>query len=338
MNPLTFRRWLVTIALLVALLVASASAALFVGAESYSLSELLGGDREAAFVLRQIRVPRVLAGVVVGGALAACGAAFQALMRNALASPFVLGISGGGSLGAVLAILLGVQTIHLGADISTRPLFAFVGCLLALLLIYAIAERRGKLMPHTLLMAGVVVNAFLLSVLGFLNYLAEPHQAQRILRWMMGGLYGQERSAVAVSAILILCGTASLTALGRHLNVLSLGEDAASQLGVSVRRARRLVFVLASLMTGAAVAIAGPIGFVGLFVPHGVRLLLRPDHRMLLPASFLAGGAFLVLADALARALPFPGEVPVGLITAAVGAPCFVLLLVRGREMGRTGP
>jgi iron complex transport system permease protein len=337
-KPLTLRRWLLTIALLGVLLVASIFAGLLVGAEPWSPAELFGGDPEATFVLTWIRVPRVLAGVVVGGALAACGAAFQALMRNALASPFVLGISGGGSLGAVLAIILGVQTIHLGADISTRPLFAFVGCLLALLLIYTIAERRGRLKPHTLLMAGVVVNAFFLSVLGFLNYLAEPHQAQRILRWMMGGLYGQERGAVAMSAVLILCGTASLTALGRDLNVLTLGEEAASQLGVSVRRARRLVFVLASLMTGAAVAIAGPIGFVGLFVPHGVRLVLGPDHRTLLPASFLAGGAFLVLADALARSLPLPGEVPVGLITAAVGAPCFVLLLVRGRDLGRTGP
>jgi iron complex transport system permease protein len=272
----------------------------------------------------------------VGGALAACGAAFQALLRNPLASPFILGVSGGGSLGAVVAILLGIGGVTVvGIDLTARPAFAFAGCLAALVAIWAIAQRRGHLVPQTLLLAGVVANAFFLSILGYLNYAATPHQAQEILRWMMGGLYGQTPGSAAVTGVLTLAGGLWLTLSGRDLNVLSLGEETATRLGVPVQRVRRRVFVVASLMTGAAVAVSGPIGFVGLFVPHGVRLALGSDHRLVIPASYLAGGAFLALADALARVLSAPGEMPVGLVTAAVGAPCFILLLVRvkpGRE------
>ncbi len=332
MKTLTARAFRRRVLLLSGVVLGAAAVGLAVGAERGLVSKVLAGDGTARFILLELRLPRVLAGVFVGGALAACGAAFQALLRNALASPYVLGISGGGSLGAVLAILAGAPALLVGGiSVSTRPAFAFAGCLLALLLIYGIARRRGRLAPRTLLLAGVVVNAFFLAVLGYLNYLAGPHESQEILRWMMGGLYGQTPGGVAVTGVLATLGLLGLAAEGRALNALSLGEESAAQLGVSVRRVRRRVFVLASLMTGAAVAVSGPIGFVGLFVPHGVRLLFGPDHRLLLPASFLAGGAFLALADALGRALAGPGELPVGLITAAVGAPCFILLLVRDR-------
>jgi iron complex transport system permease protein len=257
-------------------------------------------------------------------------------MRNALASPFVLGVSGGGSLGAVVAIVLGADTVALfGASVSTRPVFAFAGCLAALVTIWAIASRRGRLVPQTLLLAGVVVNAFFLAVLGFINYVATPHQSKEILRWLMGGLsYGQSLGPVLLSGALGVVGVVWLTSMGRHLNVLTLGSEAAARLGVAVTRTRRTVFVVASILTGGAVALAGPVGFVGLFIPHGVRLLFGPDHRFLLPGSFLAGGAFLVLADAFARLLSGPSEMPVGLITAAVGAPCFVILLLRMPSYG----
>lgn len=332
MKPLTSRRFTIWLIVLLLGLLAAGVVGLSVGAVSISLSDVMRGQNEAAFILFDLRLPRVLAAIFVGGALAACGAAFQALLRNALASPFVLGVSGGGSLGAVLAIVLGVETVALGGlSISTRPAFAFAGCLAALSLIYFLARRRGQLMPQTLLLSGVVANAFFLSILGFLQYLATPHEAQEILRWMMGGLYGLSPASALMTGALVVPGVAVLTVLGRSLNVLTLGAETARQLGVDVSRVRAIVFVTASVLTGAAVAAAGPIGFVGLFIPHGVRLLLGPDLRLLVPASFLAGGGFLVMADALARVISAPGEMPVGLVTAAIGAPCFILILISGR-------
>jgi iron complex transport system permease protein len=307
-------------------------AGLVVGAENFGVAEALRGEEPARFVITNLRLPRVLAALVVGGALAVCGAAFQALMRNALASPFVLGVSGGGALGAVLAILLGLDAIAIGdLRVSTRPVFAFAGCLFALFVIFLIGRRRGRLIPQTLLLAGVVANAFFLAILGFLNYAANPHEAREILRWQMGGLYSVREPELAAGAVLVLGGLIWLCSLGRALNVISLGEETATNLGVDGEAVRRRVLVLASVLTGAAVAIAGPIGFVGLFVPHAVRLVLGPDHRLLLPASFLAGGAFLVLADLFARVVGGASELPVGLVTAAIGAPTFILLLVRAR-------
>jgi iron complex transport system permease protein len=332
MRPLTARRFLIWVAALTLALCLAVIVGLTVGAVPISFADAIGSDGEASFILFDLRLPRVLTAVFVGGALAACGAAFQALLRNALASPFVLGVSGGGSLGAVISIVIGAEAVVFGGvTISTRPAFAFLGCLLALLLIYSLARRRGHLMPQTLLLSGVVANAFFLSILGFLQYLATPHEAQEILRWMMGGLYGLSTASALATGVLVVPGVILLTMLGRSLNVLTLGAETARQLGVDVGRVRAIVFVLASVLTGAAVAAAGPIGFVGLFIPHGVRLLLGSDLRLLIPASFLGGGAFLVLADALARVVSAPGEMPVGLVTAAIGAPCFVLILVSGR-------
>jgi iron complex transport system permease protein len=332
MNALTPRGFLLRLGALLLLALLCAVAALGLGAEWISPRRLLSGDPRAAFILLDLRLPRVLAGLFVGGALAACGAAFQALLRNPLASPFVLGVSGGGSLGAVLAIVLGLDAAASAwLPLPIRPLFAFAGCLAALLLIYAVARQGGRLRPEILLLAGVVANAFFLSVMGFLQYVASPHQAQEILRWMMGGLFGITMGAALLTGAIVLAGTVFLTALGRDLNVLSLGEETAVQLGVPAARVRRRVFVVASLMTGAAVAVAGPVAFVGLFVPHAVRLTLGSDHRLVVPASFLAGGAVLVLADAAARVAASPGEMPVGLLTAALGAPLFLVLLARGR-------
>lgn len=335
MITLTRRRWLARCGLLSGLLLVSAAIGIAFGSRAGSLAGWLRGDPVSTFIVLDLRLPRVLAAIFVGGALGACGAAFQGLLRNPLASPFVLGVSGGGSLGAVAAILLGLDAVVVaGVTISTRPAFAFLGCLAALLFIWAVARRRGHLVPQVLLLAGVVANVFFLSLLGFLNYLASPHQASEILRWLMGGLYGPDLPEVLVTGALSIAGTAWLTARGRDLNALTLGGETAHRLGVDVARTRRGVFVVASLLTGAAVAVAGPIAFVGLFTPHAVRLLFGPDHRFLVPASFLAGGAFLALSDTLARVVSGAAEMPVGLVTAAVGAPCFILILVRARGAG----
>ena len=272
------------------------------------------------FIVWDLRVPRAVLAALVGGALAVCGAAFQALLRNPLASPYILGVSGGGSLGAVLAIVAGV------------PAAAFAGCLGAIGIIHAVARRRGHLLAQDLLLAGVVANSFFLAALAVLQYLARPHQAAQILHWTLGAIRVGDVSP-AVTAALVAAGSLSLLRDGVALNLLSVGDETAALLGVDVDAVRRRTFVAASVLTGTAVAVSGPIGFVGLFVPHAVRRALGPDHRILLPASFLAGAAFLVAADTAARSAFGAQEIPVGVLTAVVGAPAFVWILAR-RERG----
>jgi iron complex transport system permease protein len=274
-------------------------------------------------ILLDIRIPRAALAALIGGALASCGTSFQALLRNPLADPYLLGVSGGGSLGAVAAIVTGFPSL---------PLAAFAGCLGALALIHSVAHRRGHLLAQDLLLAGVVANSFFLASLAVLQYLANPHQAAEILHWTLGAVRtGPEfpwiPAAVAGAAFLSLVRDAV------PLNLMSVGDETAALLGVDVVAVRRRTFVAASILTGTAVAVSGPIGFVGLFVPHAVRRVLGPDHRVLLPATFLAGAAFLVLADTAARSAFGAREIPVGVLTAVVGAPAFVLLLAR-RERG----
>ena len=284
------------------------------------------------FIVEEIRIPRALVAAFVGGALSVCGAAFQALLRNPLASPYILGVSGGGSLGAVLAIVLGLRAAAPGFPVL--PLAAFAGCLSAIGIIHTVARRRGHLLAQDLLLAGVVANSFFLAVLAVLQYLANPHEAAEILHWTLGAVR-TDRVPLGVAGALCAAGMLALLRDGAALNLLSVGDETAALLGVDVPAVRRRTFVAASLLTGMAVAMSGPIAFVGLFVPHGVRRVLGPDHRILLPASFLAGAAFLVLADTAARSAFGSREIPVGVITAVLGAPAFVLIL--GRR-GRGAP
>jgi iron complex transport system permease protein len=281
-------------------------------------------------VIRELRLPRALTAALVGGGLAVCGAAFQALLRNPLASPYILGVSGGGSLGAVVAILLGVPATLLG--VPTLPVCAFAGCLLAIGIIHAAAARRGHLAAHDLLLAGVVANSFFLAAMSVLHWAADATKTARIVHWTLGAIQ-PENVPVPVTAAIMGAGLLLLLRDGAALNLLSVGDETAALLGVDVAAVRRRSFLGASLLTAVAVAVSGPVGFLGLFVPHGVRRVLGPDHRLLLPACFLAGGAFLVLADTAARAAIPRREIPVGVITAVVGAPAFVVLLAR-RERG----
>jgi iron complex transport system permease protein len=282
------------------------------------------------FIVEGIRIPRALLAALVGGSLAACGASFQALLRNPLADPYLLGVSGGGSLGAVLAIVCGLPAVAPGLPVL--PLAAFGGCLGAIAIIHAVARRRGHLLAQDLLLAGVVANSFFLAALAVLQYLASPHQAAQILHWTLGAMRVGDVPP-AVTAALVAAGFLSMLRDAVPLNLLSVGDESAALLGVDVGAVRRRSFVAASLLTGTAVAVSGPIGFLGLFVPHAVRRVLGPDHRILLPASFLAGAAFLVLADTAARSAFGAQEIPVGVLTAVVGAPAFVLLLA-SRERG----
>jgi len=290
-----------------------------------------GGSATERFIFWELRVPRVLAAAAVGGGLAVAGGAFQGLLRNPLAEPYLLGISGGGSFGAVLAIVAFGGT---AAAIPARGVGALVGCLLALSIVYWMATRRGVVQPATLLLAGVVTNAFFLAGLSAVQYAATPTEAQVILRWVMGGVTRPEPLELAGLAFLTLAATVWITLDAGRLNLLAFGEETARSLGVNVESVRRRVFVITSLAVAASVAVAGPIGFVGLFVPHAVRLIVGADHRVLIPASFLLGAAFLPLADAVARVVIAPRELPVGVVTALVGAPLFGLLLARHRAGG----
>jgi iron complex transport system permease protein len=280
------------------------------------------------------RLPRVLLGVAIGGGMATCGVVLQALLGNPLACPQMLGVSGGASLGGVLGMIFfphWLLPIPGGAagEISWVPLAAFLGALLSMLLVYRFSLFHGRIHPYHLLLSGVILNSFIAAVIMFLNSIVDFYQAQGLLFWLMGSLSTRAYLTVAFIWAYIAFGFFWLWAKGLSLNLISLGEEAALQMGVETGALQRQVFIASSLMIGAMVSVSGMIGFVGLMVPHVMRLIIGSDHRLLLPASFLAGGIFLAWADTLARILLAPAELPVGIITAFFGGPFFLFLLYR---------
>lgn len=280
-------------------------------------------------IVWQVRLPRILLAFLVGSSLAGVGVALQALLRNPLAEPFVLGISSGAAFGATLAILLGVGSTVLG--LSTLPLWAFGGGLLSIMVVYRISVSYRMLSVHTLLLAGVILNALFSALIMFVISIADPTQAFKMMLWLMGTLIVPEFWTLLTLLIYLVCGFLILFWLARPLNILTLGDESARSLGVEVERIKRLVFMTAALVTGAVVSIAGLIGFVGMVVPHAVRMIVGADHRLLLPVAALVGGAFLTLADTVARTALAPTELPVGVVTALIGGPIFIYLLVRRR-------
>lgn len=284
-------------------------------------------------IVEQVRLPRVLEAGLVGLALAMAGTILQALFRNPLADPGVMGVSSGGALGAVIALATNFQTVHLLA----LPGAAFLGATLAGLLVLGIAAAGGRLSIPTLLLAGVAVGSFLSACISAILTMTQDLDAVRqIIFWLTGGLNGASWAQVRVMAPLILGGALLSLGFARDLNVLLLGEETAQGLGVRLGTSRAALLALAGLLTGVAVAFSGAIAFVGLVVPHVMRLLVGPDHRALLPASALAGAAFLILADLLARATIPPAELGLGIITALSGAPFFILLLHLNRKKLRS--
>lgn len=275
----------------------------------------------------QVRLPRVVLAALVGAALAGAGVIYQALFRNPLADPYILGISSGAGLGAVIALTLTAQATALRYGLV--PAAAFAGALLTMLLVVKLASWRGRLDAISLLLAGVAVSYTLSALTSFLQVFAREQMAS-VVFWMMGGLGSASWPYVAMIAPMFGVGAALALASTKELNLMLLGDERAGQLGVNVGRFTYFALTVASLLTAAAVAVAGLIGFVGLMVPHMVRLTLGPDHRRLLPASLLGGAIVLVLADLLARIVMAPVEIPVGIVTALVGGPFFVWLLVRG--------
>lgn len=317
--------------LLLALLALSVVLGVRFGTVPYSTGEVLGalvgrGEQTVADIVLRIRLPRVLVAVLVGGGLAMAGATFQALLRNPLAEPYILGISGGASVGAVLVLALG-----LAAEGSwVLPLAAFAGAILAILLVFRVATATGRSMDvRVLLLAGVVVAAFFSACIAFILSISSARTVQSAVLWIMGSLAAADWRAVALTAAYTLPAALLLTGLARPLNLMAIGEETARYLGADVEAVKRLALAVAALITASGVAVAGVIGFVGLVVPHAVRMLTGSDHRTLLPLSFLAGAAFLALADLAARLLLAPTEIPIGVITAFVGVPFFLLLLRR---------
>jgi ABC-type Fe3+-siderophore transport system permease subunit len=325
-SHLTFRRWTTINALLVVLLAAALATSLAVGSGDISLQRLLDGDPIAHAILFTSRLPRALLAALVGLALASSGASFQALLRNPLADPFILGVSGGAALGAVAAVCLGLP-------FAWQSAVAFAAAALAIVAIFWMAAARGSASPTTLLLAGVIFNAFCFALILFVNAIVTMEQSYQILFLLIGALEAPRLAMLAILACFVLTGFLALCACSLRMNALALGDDEAATMGVHVSRLRAIVFAAASCMVGAAVAASGLIGFVGLFIPHIVRMLFGPDHRLLIPASGLAGAAFLVAADATARTLlmetSYATELPVGVITALVGAPMFLVVLRR---------
>jgi iron complex transport system permease protein len=277
-----------------------------------------------ADIVREIRAPRVLLAFLVGGGLATSGAALQALVRNPLADPYLFGISGGAGLAAVVVIALGI------AGPWMVPLAAFGGGLIAVVLVYRLATVAGRrLDPRVLVLAGVVVSSFTVAVISAVLAVSPAERLRNAMLWLLGGFSAASWQTLAVYAAYAILPTGALLASARSLDLLSLGEEPAHSLGLDVVWARRIVFLATSLLTAASVAVCGAIGFVGLVAPHALRGVIGPAHRRLLPAVFLAGGGFLVLADAVARTIVRPIELPVGAVTALVGVPIFALLLRR---------
>ena len=329
---LTRARFTRVVATLAVLLAGTVLGSALVGSVHIDLGHALFGGAENnvdAAILFRARLPRALLGAVVGGGLSAAGAVLQALLRNPLAEPHVLGVSGGAALGGVVAMVV-VGTS--GIAIVSTPIGAFLGALGAMLLVYRLGTVRGRLQPYTFLLAGVVCNAFTGALIMFVNTLADFFQAHGILFWLMGSLSTQSYGLVAASALYVVVGVGLLLGQTRQFNALSLGEEGAAQLGVDVARTRRLAFVVSSFLVGAAVSVSGMIGFVGLIVPHVARLVFGADYRLLLPASVLLGGIFLVLADTVARSAMGGAELPVGVVTALCGGPFFIYLLRREGE------
>lgn len=281
-------------------------------------------------IIFQVRFPRVILGGLVGMSLAVAGACFQGLFKNPMADPYIIGVSSGASLGAALAIVLGLRLLWFGGNWAVI-LMAFGGALLTVEVVYHIARVGGRIPVTGLLLAGVAAASFLTSMVSFLVLLGRDNM-QGIIYWTMGSLAGSSWPLVVMMLPFAMAGTVVIFAHWRSLNGILLGEEGAQHLGIDVEKTKRRLFAASSLVVAAAVSVSGVIGFVGLIVPHAVRLLVGANHKHLLPVSAAAGGLFLIICDALARAAMAPGEMPVGIITAAAGAPFFIFLLRRRRR------
>ncbi len=291
-------------------------------------------DDTVRYIVLHVRLARIVLALIIGGALGLAGTVYQGVLLNPLADPFTLGISTGAAFGASLAILLGVGSIHF-LGVSSLPGAAFLGSLLALYLVYLLGSVDGRIHVVTIVLAGIIVSTFLSAMISLLKSLNEE-SVSTIVFWIMGSLSGKSWTHVLLVLPYITAGGIVILCYTRELDLLSLGDVQAQQLGVNVQRVRFLLLIAASLITAAAVAVSGIIGFVGLVIPHLARLALGPRHRVLIPASILSGGFLVLVSDSIARSLlPGGAEIPVGVVTAIIGGPFFCYLLLRRKQQLR---
>lgn len=326
--------------------VAMFSASIMTGAANASLSNVLqwligveGAEHSLSardrIIILDIRLPRAVMGLLVGASLAVSGAIMQGLFRNPLADPALVGISSGASLGAVLTIVLGSSlfgALFAVFGFYALPIAAFLGCLVTTLLLHRIATRSGQTSVATMLLAGIALAALANAVTGVLIFIADDKQLRDLTFWGLGSLAGANWTKILSAGPIIVAALCVVPFLARGLNALTLGEATAFHMGVPVQRLKNIAIVSVAALTGASVAVSGGIGFVGIVVPHVLRLIIGPDHRYLLPASALLGGTLLIFADMIARTIVPPAELPIGIITAFVGAPFFLWILLRGRS------
>lgn len=284
---------------------------------------------QASMILLDVRLPRLLLAALTGASLALTGAVFQSLLRNALADPYILGISGGAALGASLAIVFRVNAPMAGID--TLPVFAFVGALVSICIVYSFARSHGLMSVHTMLLAGISLQAMYSALVLFIYTIFDPYQLMEAFAWMMGRIPSLGYPTLAMIGSVFAASLLILLPRARDLNALAFGDTDAMSLGVDTDTLRRTLFVASSLLTGSVVALTGLIGFVGIVVPHVVRLLIGPDYRHLLPASVVVGSLFLFSTDTISRTLIAPNEIPVGVITALAGGPFFLFLLWKNK-------
>lgn len=322
-----------TYILLLIILILSMGFSAMVGAVKIPLARLIeilstinapGLYKTDKLILFSLRIPRILESGLVGMALAVVGACFQGLLKNPMADPYVLGVSSGAAFGATIAIILGLGVVATNA-------LAFLIALVTVFMVYVMAKRGSKVDMTSMLLAGVAVSAFLSSVISFFMLL-NHEEMSRIVFWTMGSLSYVTWREVIISTIIILPLSFIVYLYSKELNALLTGEESAYHLGIDVEKTKRILLIIGSLITAAAVSVSGIIGFVGLIIPHIVRLFTGPDHRMLIPISAISGGIFLVWADTLSRFILSPAEIPIGIITSAVGGPFFLYLLVKNRR------
>ena len=321
--------WLIGLGVLA---VASLAVAPFLGTKLTALGVALhpGSSDVEASIFWTLRLPRVLTAFLAGAALAVSGMFFQAMFRNPLATESTLGVASGASFGAALQIRLGLTFTVLG--ISGSALFAFLGAALSVVLVFGLTGRRNRFSPSTMLLSGVAISFFFSSLILMVQSTSDFHNSYKLLRWLMGSLSTVGFGSVVNLLPFTLIGTVFIAAFTKELNLLSTGDDLAASRGVCVQRTRRALFLTTSLTVGGVVSVCGPIGFVGMIAPHVARLIIGNNHRYLLPATLLLGGTFLILCDTVARAVTSPGEMPVGAVTALLGGPFFLWLLVGGKK------
>ncbi len=339
MQTLTLKRWLSSISILSVLSVLVIFISLLFGSDAFRpldvlktfLSEISNWHVSEInkTILFQIRLPRILLAAIVGGSLAAAGGVFQGILKNPLADPYILGISGGAAFGVVISLFTKVDIRMLGFTSTT--IMAFMGAIVTLYIVYRLSSIDSKTPPHTMLLSGVMVNAVIFAAILFLVSMAGSTQLYRAFFWLLGYLSSPDYTSLTTIFLFAAIGLVILFTQARSLNILTLGDETAQGLGLNVEAVRRRVFIAGSLLVAAAVSICGPIGFLGIMVPHAVRLLVGYDYRLMLPVTVICGGIFLMIADTIARTVISPAEIPVGIITALTGGPFFIYLLRKKR-------